>query len=471
MKSNKKALLALFLIFFFSLRAIFDPDLGLHLRIGEQIFKTKALIYGNSFGLYFKNYSYVYHSWLSQLIIFLIYKASGLYGLNFFYALLSVLTVFVLHKICVEKGKAKNPLLILAFLTPLIVFISGLRTRAITFLFLVILHLLLLKIEKGQRKLAFLIPFLFAFWANLHGGFLMGLILLLLWLIFETIQFRLATKVLLLFKILALSLLFCLLNPYGIGVYTYPLRMIITPVIFRTITDWQPLSAHAAAFFVGLSFAFVIFLFKKIISLRNQFLFFTLFFLAVFNSRFFLMVIFVTLPLLAEIFDFVKNRKWFRSAIRSFPVLFSLTICFLSIFLKQSFQIAKMAWAYQSIENYASSFDPPMPFKAIKFIKEKELPGEMLNDYNWGSFLLWQLPQRKIFVDGRMDTFVIEDKPFLEDYLQMVNAEEGWEQVLEKYQIKAVFLEKSFPLVKILPLLPEWKKVYEDDLAVILIKE
>ena len=468
MLTKKKLFFFFFLVFFFSLRAIFDGDLGLHLRIGEYIFKTRSLIYNNPFGLYFNDYPYVYHSWLSQLIIFLIYKISGLYGLNFFYALLSVLTIFVLHKICVEKGKAKDSLLILAFLTPFIVFISGLRTRAITFLFLGVLQLFLLKIEKGQKRLAFLIPFLFAFWVNLHGGFLMGLILLLLWIIFEIIQFKSPAKTLLLFKILIASILFCLFNPYGIGVYTQPLKMMTTPAIFKNITDWQPLSAHPTALLIGLVFVFLVFLFKNIISQKDQFLFFCMFFLAVFSSRFFLMVVFITLPLLVVMLNFIKNKSWFRKAIKSPLVLLSLTIFFLSIFLKQSFQILEMVWVYQSMENYASSLNPPIPYQAIEFIKEKNLSKKMLNDYNWGSFLLWQLPERKIFVDGRMDTFVIQGKPFLEDYLPIIFAEKGWKQLLEKYEIEVIFLEKKFPLAKILPLLPEWKKVYEDEMAVIL---
>ncbi|MBL7159411.1 hypothetical protein ISS85_02975, partial [Candidatus Microgenomates bacterium] len=264
------------------------------------------------------------------------------------------------------------------------------------------------------------------------------------------------------------SILFCLFNPYGIGVYTQPLKMMTTPAIFKNITDWQPLSAHPTALLIGLVFVFLVFLFKNIISQKDQFLFFCMFFLAVFSSRFFLMVVFITLPLLVVMLNFIKNKSWFRKAIKSPLVLLSLTIFFLSIFLKQSFQILEMVWVYQSMENYASSLNPPIPYQAIEFIKEKNLSKKMLNDYNWGSFLLWQLPERKIFVDGRMDTFVIQGKPFLEDYLPIIFAEKGWKQLLEKYEIEVIFLEKKFPLAKILPLLPEWKKVYEDEMAVIL---
>lgn len=460
----------LFLVFFFSLRVIFDTDLGLHLRIGEQIYKAKGPIYGNPFGLYFRDYQYVYHSWLSQLIIFLIFKNFGLYGLNIFYAFLSGLTMFVLHKICLEKGESKNHLLLLAFLTPLVVFVAGLRTRAITFLFLAVLYFLLLKIEKGERRWAFLIPLIFTFWANLHGGFLMGLFFLLLWLIFEIGQFKLSGKFLLLFQSLIFSFFFSLLNPYGIGVYAYPLRMLANSIMFKTIMDWQPLTSDSTVLLFGLLFTALIFLFKAKISPKEQFLFFSLFFLSVFVSRFFLMVVLVTIPILMQFFEFVKKHRRYKDSLRSFPVLFSSAICLLSIFLNQSFQIVKMVWANQSIENYAASLALPMPYKAIKFVKGKDLPQNLLNDYNWGSFLLWQLPQRKIFVDGRMDTFVINGLPFLGDYLQMVYAQGDWQGLLEKYQVEAVFLDKTLPLAKILPLIPPWKKIYEDELAVILTK-
>lgn len=472
MRSNKRKTLFLFLlIFFFSLRVVFDPDLGLHLRIGEEVFKTKSPIFGNPFGLYFRDYPYIYHSWLSQLIIFLIHKSFGLYGLSFFYAILSTLTMFILHKICIEKVKTKNQLLFLVFLTPLIIFVSGLRIRAVTFLFLAILYLLLLKIEKGEKRVAFLIPPLFTLWTNLHGGFLMGLIFLLLWSVSEMVQFKLPNKAFFPFKLLVLSFLFSLLNPYGIGVYTQPLRMIGMPILFKLNLDWQPLSSEFTSLFLCLFFVILIFFFKEKVSSKDQFLFFSLFFLTIFISRFFLMLILVFLPLLVQIFAFVKTRRWFKDAVRSPLVLLSLLVFLLSVFLKQSFQIGKMVWAYQSIENYASSLNPPLPFKATKFIKERRVPERTLNDFNWGSFLLWQLPKRKIFVDGRMDTFVIKGKPFLIDYWKMIAAEEDWERLLEKYQIEAVFLSKTYPLAKILPLLPRWKKLYEDDLSLVLIKE
>ena len=80
-----------------------------------------------------------------------------------------------------DEGGKGSSLFLLALLTPLVVLTSGLRIRAITFLFLAILHLLLLKTKK-EKRLGFLIPPLFVLWVNLHGGFLMGLLFLLLWI-------------------------------------------------------------------------------------------------------------------------------------------------------------------------------------------------------------------------------------------------------------------------------------------------
>lgn len=473
MRLKKRNILLLFfpLVFFFSLRVIFDRDLGLHLRVGEEIFKNRSPIFGNPLGLYFTDHPYVYHSWLSQLFLFLIYHKVGLLGLTFFYAFLTTAAMLTIYEICLEKGQQKFNPLFLAILTPFVVFTSGLRIRVITFLFLSLLYLLLLRIEKGDKRLALLIPPLFTLWANLHGGFLMGLIFLLLLCVYELIQFKLPARPIFLLKIFIASSVFCLLNPYGFGVFIQPLQLTTAPVFFRLNLDWRPLPSDINTLVFSSLFVLLVFWYKEKISAKDIFLFFCLFFLSILTSRFFLMLVLVSLPILVQIFEMIGKQPWFKESIRTPPVLLALGVFLITISFKQSFQIVRIAWAYRSIENYATALEPPMPFKAIKFIKEKAISEKMLNDFNWGSFLLWQLPERKIFVDGRMDMFVIDGNHFLTDYWQMVSAEGKWLELLEKYEFEAVFLEKTFPLVKILPFLPEWKKVYEDNLAVIVIKE
>ena len=41
------------------------------------------------------------------------------------------------------------------------------------------------------------------------------------------------------------------------------------------------------------------------------------------------------------------------------------------------------------------------PVDAAKFVAEKDYPGPLYNDFNWGGYLIWALPQHPVAIDGR----------------------------------------------------------------------
>jgi hypothetical protein len=45
----------------------------------------------------------------------------------------------------------------------------------------------------------------------------------------------------------------------------------------------------------------------------------------------------------------------------------------------------------------------PPPVKGLNFVRRSGLSGRMLSDYNYGGYLIWAAPERKVFADGRGD--------------------------------------------------------------------
>src|SRR5258708_5419172 len=45
------------------------------------------------------------------------------------------------------------------------------------------------------------------------------------------------------------------------------------------------------------------------------------------------------------------------------------------------------------------------PTKAVEYIRRTGLSGRMLNDYVYGGYLIWALPEHKVFMDGRADVY------------------------------------------------------------------
>ncbi len=103
--------------------------------------------------------------------------------------------------------------------------------------------------------------------------------------------------------------------------------------------------------------------------------------------------------------------------------------------------------------------------------------GNALTDYFWGGYLiqnskckmknekLWCEP--KVFIDGRMAHWKLADRHILKDYAEMIDLKENAEELIEKYQIKIIFVQKNSPLGVGFSFNREWSKIYEDDLAVI----
>jgi hypothetical protein len=100
----------------------------------------------------------------------------------------------------------------------------------------------------------------------------------------------------------------------------------------------------------------------------------------------------------------------------------------------------------------------------------------MLNDYSWGGYLIWQLPEYKTFIDGRMTAWRDESSYLMEDYREIIYATEKnrgvLDKYLEKYNIKWVLNRPDSQLVKYLkenrP--DEWKVLFEDEVSTILKK-
>ena len=67
-----------------------------------------------------------------------------------------------------------------------------------------------------------------------------------------------------------------------------------------------------------------------------------------------------------------------------------------------------------------------------------------MNEYDWGGFLIWRVPERPVFIDGRLFVFLPD---VLTDYEEMVFVRPRWREELDRYAIGAVLLHPDRPLV------------------------
>ena len=109
------------------------------------------------------------------------------------------------------------------------------------------------------------------------------------------------------------------------------------------------------------------------------------------------------------------------------------------------------------------------PAKAMKFIRQSGLKGNMLNDYTFGGYLIWSAPERKVFVDGRGDVF--EWTGVLADYNNFFTLAVDPGVLLSKYNITTCLLSKQTPMSRVLTQWLGWKVAYSDSVAEVLVRK
>ena len=149
----------------------------------------------------------------------------------------------------------------------------------------------------------------------------------------------------------------------------------------------------------------------------------------------------------------LESDIWVRA-----PILISSLAFFSAIFL--SFVASTLeSWQLTDrlrIDNY--------PVEAVNYLKEEHISGRLFNDYGWGGYIIWQAPEIKVFIDGRMTGWRKDDGSYiLADYVAI--AQGNCDIVLE-YQIETVLITKNLEV----SCFANWQKVYEDQVAKVLVK-
>ncbi len=153
-----------------------------------------------------------------------------------------------------------------------------------------------------------------------------------------------------------------------------------------------------------------------------------------------------------------------RSGRDQLPERFTRVVNLLLFFLLLSASLVKVSGPLSTGVN-EESLQSRMPVAAFTFLKRRRPPAPIFNSYNWGGYVLWDLyPRYRSFVDGRTDLF---DDEILEDYLRAWRADEGWQQVLDAWNIQTVLIEPEAPLSDVLQR-NGWQRIYSDDQATVL---
>jgi hypothetical protein len=107
------------------------------------------------------------------------------------------------------------------------------------------------------------------------------------------------------------------------------------------------------------------------------------------------------------------------------------------------------------------------PAALANYLAANPPSGQIFNTYEWGDYLLWTGPRGlRVFVASHAHLL---PNPVWRDYLAVVRREPGWKEVLERYQVTAIVVDRRYRsgLIAELSTDPLWRIQFEDDLGVV----
>jgi hypothetical protein len=459
-----------------------DYDLWHRLAVGSIFFQTGNVFKHDIFSYLPTKDLWIDHEWGSGVIFYFFVKYFGELGI--FALKASILfAIFILIKKIIELQTNKETAGVLYFLFlafSLLPHISHLiRCQMFTYLFFTFWLYALERIKYGENKIIWIFPVTMLLWVNIHGGFLAGIGLIIIYAIGELLNRKNPLKY---FGVLALIIPVTLINPYGFEMWNYIIEASFMPRPY--IQEWQSISLSGPVHVIGgikvhVLTGFMIFALLTIIvgiKLYRQkdkndwsriILVILLLYLGVKHQRhtaFFILAIpglfyHQYVNLLDPIQIFIKNNltdkiyKIWTSIKYGFGYIILLVILILSMPQLSSSIIVNPKF---------------YPVGSLEFIKLNNISGNLATTYNWGSYALWKLyPQCKVLIDGRYEQVYPND--VYEMAIQFSEKKGDWQGFLRNYHTDILVLSKTNYSPSDILSLKDWKLVYQDTLSVVLL--
>lgn len=447
--------------------AFIDPDLWWHLQTGQDIVASRTIPQTDIYSFTKAGSEWVTHEWLSEVFIYAIFRIAGWGGLLTVFSGLIAAALYLTYRRCTGKPYIAALAILLAALASAPLF--GVRPQMITLLLASIFIALLTQYASDGRRrpLYWMVP-LMLLWVNFHAGYALGLGLIVLYMM--SLMFDRKWD---LIPRLGIILLACTavvpLNPNGLRMFSYPLETLRSPSMAAFIQEWASPDFHKAMFLPLALFLFMLLgalaLSPKRARASEVFLVFVTGLAALRSARHIPIFALIAAPILAQqVWALVSARGWDARLIASeestprmaalVAVLLLLAPAVLDVVLIKHFVTNQTVY---EAKNY--------PQAAVSFLDSEKLPGPIYNRYGWGGYLIRRLHgEYPVYIDGRADVY--GDK-FMYEAFNTHDGGNGWTESLDRFSIRTVLISPEVPLASLLRNDKQWRKVYEDEQAVI----
>lgn len=467
-----------------------DPDYFWHLKAGEYIVSHRALPAGDVFSFTRSGQPWVLHEWLFEVILFGVFTAWGESGVRLLTAAFVVATLGLTYSLTRRLGRSAFVASALAICGG-IVFSAGWtpRPQLVTYLFFALYLSILLGYKyHGLRRALFALPLLMLVWVNVHGGYVIGIALALLFTGAEWLVFCFGTtrdpvrkeRLIQLTMVAAATTLASLANPEFIKHWLYPFQ-VLGMEANRYIQEWQSPDFHQFGHKMYLLLC-AVFVLSYVYATRRADLTELLvpgFFLfnGFISGRHLPLAVLTVMPFIALALGRGETAactaRWRNSRLahryaatvgggkqlgRAEGVLNWVVLLAAGMGL----------WLFQPVfRANAEKQAERLPAGAADYVIKNRIQGKF-NVYGEGGYLIYRLgPERKVFIDGRVDVY---GDRFFKDYIRIYTGKAEWKQAFERHAIDYAILDKDAPIRQLLLADGSFREAFSDKQHSVLLR-
>ena len=454
---------------------IFDPDIWWHLRTGQWILEHGTVPTTDPFSMYGLGKQWIAYSWLFEILVYGLYRGLGLVGILLYQIVLAIAVVAAVHRLVVKREPrfvvssglvALATVAISADLTP--------RPWLFTILFFTVTLDAVLDLREGKStKAMWLLPPLYALWANLHIQFVYGLFILALACAAPLLDRRLlpggpadhagragSPGWWTLVALTTACFVATVLNPYHVRIYAVIVELAMQTDSYRYVTElaapdfryawaWAMLAmAGAAAAALGRRTTGSLF---EILLLAVS----ACFAFRATRDGWFLVIAAAAVLVTSRRTDGVAER-FALTKFRALLVAGAVVVVLMMVGRLRDF----------SARHIEAETAKIFPVSAAAVVEERGYPGPLYNHYNWGGYLIWRLPNLPVAMDGRSN---LHGDERCERSLATWSGMPEWASDPELAAARLVIAQKEMALASLLRLDHRFELVFEDTVSAVFI--
>jgi hypothetical protein len=483
-----------------SQKLLSDGDIGWHIRNGQQILSTRTLPRTDSFSSTMQGQPWFAWEWLYDAGIGTIYDAASLNGVVAVSALILSCTFLIAFRIMLRNhGNSVIALFLLLFAVSASMIHTLARPHLLSWLLLVIWFSILDTEERemsDSRVLSrmYWLPLLTILWVNLHGGFVLGFVLLgsyVIGALVSSVRTAASARMHAIRHVKALSLvsalcaLGTLVNPYGYRLHIHIFHYLSNRFFMEHINEFKSPDFHGAAercFLLMLTITSLV-LVSRWRSVRpSQMLLAAFAAYAGFRASrnipiSALLFAMISAPLLTGMVSEFSDKRpstFLRAvAIRLQVISGKLNNAQTQLqgYLWPTIAVLVLVGAslnhgfVGTFRLMNAHFDTHrFPMQAVDDLMEQKITEPVFTQDSWSGYLIYRMyPQTKVVVDDRHDLY---GEAFLREYLKVLHVEPGWQSVLDAWKVNLVLMPQKSLLTGALRQDSRWRAIENDEVAV-----